>query len=232
MVNGPSAGIARACYPLTGGIVMRSMRFAIITVVLISGALLSRSTAAGGDDLKSKIYRFQAGLIDREKHLFRKGMDFDLNALKKAVILFGVENRSKLRDAFESGIDSLPRINIPAKSGYNEICVVDAPLEGDTARTFELLGIVNPDFRFIVRNFTAVMLPPVLHHRGMSIEDYRGWIVFFNVAEPKWSICEKKPGTILLCADYGDDILLIRLGTGRIQWIPVVVAWWQKKGGE
>jgi hypothetical protein len=216
--------------PTPGGFVMRSKRFTVIILILVSGTLLSRSTAAGGDDLKSKIYRFRSGLIDREKHPYRKGMDFDMEALKRTVLLFGVENRSKLRVAFESGIDSLPRIDIPAKSDYDQICVVDAPLESDTARTFELLGIINPDFKFIVRNFTAVMLPPVLHNRGMSIEDSRGWIVFFNIAEPKWSICEKKSGTILLCADYGDDILLIRMGTGRIQWIPVVVAWWQKKG--
>lgn len=206
------------------------MNRGFIFLVFITGAIiLTRITAAGGDDLKSKINRFRADLIDREKYPYRKGMEFDMEALKKSVLLFGVGNREQLRDTFERGIDLLPRIDIPAKSDYNEISVVDAPLESDTARTFELLGIINPDFKFIVRNFTAVMLPPVLLHRGMKPDEFKGWLTFFHIAEPKWSVCQRKEGTILLCADYGDDILLIRMASGRIQWIPIVVAWWQKK---
>lgn len=159
----------------------------------------------------------------------RSGLRFDTAGLRKRIEAWEEEHHeflyAKIRES-TAGLPAGPRRTVAGRVIFS---VPESEMEWilPAARS-TVAG--SPDIRWLCRTVliqtAAVKMNQDLR---MSAEKVSGWLEFFSLAEPAWTVNATTTDTILITADYGEqDSITFDFKYKRRFWRPTAMEWRQK----
>jgi hypothetical protein len=192
------------------------------------------------DEVSDLVESFRRDLADPAKHDVRPEGQLRRDALMAALNEFATANRELLQARFDASIHALVEGAPPSAPAFTlRVDVVDSTLLEAAAAPVWLVQTIDPDVTSAARQTLTVVLPVAAREQGFSVSELGLWLSFFRLAEPTWRRCGGSGDVLVLCADYGDqDIIVIRFEhTTELPpelpfvgscWTPRALQWWQR----